>query len=159
MKFGSLQVAWLVAFVESAEHKRTAAAGTLGVSQSTVTKYIESLECWYGGGPRRLLMLGNMHPASLTREGEDFLPKAKELLALLRAALPPPVVTDEAPVKPVFTSTAHIRVPPPVVSRQGDATPPGADGGRPVLAASTTTAQISISDDDRPSGKARDLPV
>lgn len=125
MKFGSLQVAWLIAFVESADHKRTAAAGTLGVTQSSVTKYIDSLESWYGGGPRRILMLSNVHPPVLTEDGKEFLPKARKLLALLRAALPPPVVTD-APITQV--SIAHLRVPPPVASvREGDGTISEAD--------------------------------
>lgn len=91
MQFSSLQIAWLIAFVESAEHKRTAAAGTLGVAQSTVTKYIAKLESWYGGGPRRLLMLHNMHPPVLTEEGKEFLPVARQVLALLRAAQPKPL--------------------------------------------------------------------
>ncbi|RYY22656.1 MAG: LysR family transcriptional regulator [Sphingomonadales bacterium] len=91
MQFSSLQVAWLIAFVESADYKRTAAAGALGVNQSTVTKYIAKLESWYGGGPRRLLMLHNMHPPVLTAEGKEFLPVARQLLEHLRAAQPKPL--------------------------------------------------------------------
>lgn len=108
MQFSSLQIAWLIAFVESAEHKRTAAAGTLGVTQSTVTKYIAKLESWYGGGPRRPLMLHNMHPPILTEDGEEFLPKAKDVLALLLAAQPKPLIqTLPAP----RVSPQNIRVP------------------------------------------------
>lgn len=110
MTFGSLQVGWLVAFVETADSKRTVAAAILGVTQSTVTKYIDSLESWYGGGPRRMLMIPNMHPAVLTDDGKDFLPRARELLALLRAAQPQPVQVVPAPAK---MSAQEIRVPPP----------------------------------------------
>lgn len=110
MQFSSLQIAWLIAFVESADHKRTSAAAILGVTQSTVTKYIEKLESWYGGGPRRLLMLPNRHPPALTKEGEAFLPDARKVLDLLRAAQPEPGKFE--PPKP-RVSAEHIQVPKP----------------------------------------------
>ena len=157
MKFGSLQVAWLVAFVESAEHKRTAAAATLGVTQSTVTKYIDSLDSWYGGGPRRLLMLSNVHPPILTEDGKKFLPKAQELLKLIRAAQPSPLKTDEAATRP---STAHIRVPPPVAPvKQGDGTTTEAGRDRPLSPRALTPGESSSPDDNAPSENVRDLSV
>lgn len=114
MQFSSLQIAWLIAFVESADHKRTAAAAILGVTQSTVTKHIEKLESWYGGGPRRLLMVPNMHPPVLTDDGKAFLPKAREMLALLRAAQPALAISE--PPKPKV-SAEHIEVPKPRASQ------------------------------------------
>ena len=110
MQFSSLQVSWLIAFVESAEHKRTSAAATLGVTQSAVTKYIRKLESWCGGGLVRPLMEENMHPPVLTAEGKDFLPKAKQLLALLREAQPKPLPVVQASPK---VPAGEIRVPPP----------------------------------------------
>jgi DNA-binding transcriptional LysR family regulator len=109
MKFGSLQVAWLIAFVESADYKGTAAAATLGVNESTVSKYIGKLESWYGGGPRRLLMLGNMHPRILTEDGKEFLPVAREIIGILRAQ-PTPWETSPVPTK---VSVNDIRLPVP----------------------------------------------
>lgn len=142
MTFGSLQVAWLVAFVESADYKRTAAAATLGVTQSAVTKYIDNLESWYGGGPRRLLMVGNVHPPVLTDEGKEFLPKAREMLALIRAALPPPVVSNP-PIKQ--RSTAGLRVPPAVATmREGDGTFTGTDQDSPAPDGSTRPGTDSL---------------
>lgn len=121
MQFSSLQVAWLLAFVETADYKkRTAAAATLGISPSDVTKHIDKLGSWYGGGPCRMLVLPNTHPVKLTDDGKEFLPKARQILALLRAAHPLPVVTD-AQIKRV--SKAGLGVPPPVAPmREGGGT-------------------------------------
>lgn len=140
MQFSSLQVAWLLAFVETADSKkRTAAAATLGVSPSDVTKHIDKLGSWYGGGPCRMLVLPNTQPVELTDDGKEFLPKARELLALLRAAQPVPFVT-EVPTKKV--STAQLRVPPPVVSvPEGDGTISEADRDCPVLIAASTVGE------------------
>lgn len=110
MQFSSLQIAWLIAFVESADHKRTAAAAILGVTPGTVTKHIIKLERWYGGGARRLLMLDNMYPPVLTPEGEEFLPVARQVLETLRSAQKGPgQVRPTAPK----TSAEHIKPPKP----------------------------------------------
>lgn len=109
MKFGSLQVVWLEAFVEAAEHKRASAAATLGVKPSDITKYINNLGCWYGRGPCRMLLHSNVYPPALTADGEEFLPRAKEILRLIRAAYPEPVVDAPAPVE---ATIREIRVPP-----------------------------------------------
>lgn len=121
--FGSLRAAWLEAFVLTVDNeKRTAAAAQLGVSEDTVSKNIAKLEKWLGGGARRLLLWPNAYPPTLTDEGIRFLPDARTMLDLMREARKLPDVA-EAPIKP--SSTAHIRVPPPVVSVHGSAVPLG----------------------------------
>ena len=113
--FGDVRAGWLEAFVLTVDNKkRTAAAAQLEVSEDTVTKNIEKLEKWLGGGQRRLLMVPNMYPVVLTDEGRRFLPDARQILELMREARKLPVVTD-APIKRV-SSTAHLTVPPPVAS-------------------------------------------
>ena len=84
--FGTLQIAWLEAFVLSADYKkRIAAAEEMHVTQSAVSKYITNLETWLGGGSRRFLMFDNRRP-QLTEDGEAFLPVARRILADLRDA-------------------------------------------------------------------------
>lgn len=139
MKLGTLQAGWLEAFVEAADHNRTSAAVILGVSQSTIKKYIDSLEFWYGRGPSRPLMDSDLPPPSLTPDGIAFLPKAREILALIRAALPEPVKVE--PAQPIVAAR-EIRVPPPVVSvLEGDGTIFEADRDRPVLIPASTVGE------------------
>ena len=83
-QFGSLRVAWLEALVLSVRfEKQTAAAAEMGVAQSTISKHIENLEFWYGGGARRFLLLPNMWPPTLTEDGKAFLPVAERAVAAL----------------------------------------------------------------------------
>lgn len=84
--FGTLQIAWLEAFVLSADYKkRTAAAEVMGVTQSAISKYIANLEIWFGRGSRRVLIFDNRRP-QLTEDGKAFLPVAKRILADLQDA-------------------------------------------------------------------------
>ncbi len=156
--FGDLRAAWLESFVSTVDNKkRTAAAEEMGVSEDTVTKNIKKLEEWLGGGPRRFLLWPNTYPPALTSGGESFLPDARKLLELMRKARELPIVAEE-PVKP--TSTAHLRVPPPVnLVRDGDGTTTEADPDRPVPPRSPMPGQSCSPDDEVPSGKVRDLPV
>ena len=106
-----LRLIWLEAFVRVADTgKRTAAAAEMGINQGTVTKHIQNLERWMGGGDHsRVLMMDNVWPVSLTAEGEAFLLVARQVLELLREAkkLPEPV---EMPSKPCV-DPRNIRVP------------------------------------------------
>ncbi|SDQ79735.1 regulatory helix-turn-helix protein, lysR family [Brevundimonas sp. 374] len=81
-QFGSLRVAWLEAFVLSVQYgKQTAAASEMGVTQGTISKHIENLELWYGGGQHRVLLLPNMWPPTLTDDGKAFFPVAERAVA------------------------------------------------------------------------------
>lgn len=106
MQFSSLQVAWLIAFVESADHKRASAASMLGVRPGTVSKYIDKLGEWVGGGPCQLLAIKNSHPLILTDAGKAFLPDARKALEHLREAhakageISPLLATPYGPPKP-----------------------------------------------------------
>lgn len=110
-EFGDLRIAWLEAFVLTVENeKRAAAAAQMEVSDDTVSKHITKLEKWLGSGPRRLLLWPNTYPPTLTGEGERFLPSARQILELARAARAPAVVPIRTPVSP-----GALRVPPAVV--------------------------------------------
>ena len=156
--FGDVRAAWLEAFVLTVDNKkRVAAAAQLEVSEDTVSKNIEKLEKWLGGGQRRLLMLPNKYPPVLTEAGTRFLPDARRILDLMHEARKPVAVTV-APITQV--SIAHLRVPPPVVSvREGDGTITEADRDRPVQTGSPPSGQSIGSDDEVPSGTVRDLSV
>lgn len=83
MEFGGLRVALLETFVLLASvGKRTAVASELGLRQGTVTKQIQDLERW----AQTILVEHNSSPAKLTPHGEEFLVKAKRLLAVLEDA-------------------------------------------------------------------------
>lgn len=83
-QFGSLRVVWLEAFVLSVHYgKQTAAAAEMGVTQGTISKHIENLELWCGGGARRLLLEHNQFPPVLTAAGEAFFPIAQRAVAAL----------------------------------------------------------------------------
>ena len=108
-QFGSLRVAWLEAFVLSARHKkRMAAAAEMGVSQGTISKYIKSLEHWYGNGRRRLLMLENMWPPILTEDGAALLPKAERALEVLQELQRRPDVVETPPRPPIDPKTINV---------------------------------------------------
>lgn len=98
-QFGNLRVAWLEAFVLSVRFdKQMAAAAEMGVAQSTISKHIENLEFWYGGGSRRFLLLPNMWPPTLTEDGEAFLPVAERAVAALselKASRPSPNASSD----------------------------------------------------------------
>ena len=116
-KSEGLQLAWLKSFVRVAESgKRTAAAHEMEINQGTVTKHIQKLEDWLGGGGpqkgRRLLFDLNA-PSNLTPFGEEFLPAAEQILELLDHARRPLVPTSTPPTKsspPV--SPKDFKVPP-----------------------------------------------
>lgn len=72
-----LQLGWLEAFVTTADlGKQSAAAATLGVSESTISRYLDALEAWYGAGPRQLLFM--------SRQTGDLTPSGKQLLLVAR---------------------------------------------------------------------------
>ena len=100
-QFGSLRVAWLEAFVLSVRYeKQTAAAAAMGIAQGTISKHIENLEVWYGGGSRRFLLLPNMWPPTLTEDGKAFLPVAERAVAALselKASRPSPDASNSDP--------------------------------------------------------------
>lgn len=103
-QFGSLRVAWLEAFVLSVRYgKQTAAAAAMGVTQGTISKHIENLERWYGGGASRLLLEHNMWPPTLTDDGKAFLPVAERAVAALselKASRPSPDASRSDPQYP-----------------------------------------------------------
>lgn len=108
-QFGSLRVAWLEAFVLSVRYgKQTAAAAAMGVTQGTISKHIENLECWYGGGQRRSLMLSNMWPPTLTDEGKAFFPVAERALQALDELRKRPEVIETPPRPPVDPKTIKV---------------------------------------------------
>lgn len=112
-EFDGLRIVWLEAFIQVVDNdKRTAAAAEMGIHQSTVTKHIQKLEQWLGGGPSAMLMLDNMWPVTLTAEGEKFLPIARQVLELLRKARKHPEPVETPPRLRV--DPRNIKVPKPI---------------------------------------------
>jgi len=98
-KFEGLQLVWLETFVHVVDSgKRTAAAKEMKIHQGTVTKHIQKLEQWLGGGAR-MLLVDNGVPARLYPDGERFLPVAKQILEQLDEARRPPVLSDTPPAQ------------------------------------------------------------
>lgn len=83
MDFKDLKLIWLIAFVEAAETESfSKASKVLGVDKSSVSRYVSKLEEWY----QSLLFYQNSVPLELTAEGQAFVPKAREVLRLLKEA-------------------------------------------------------------------------
>jgi DNA-binding transcriptional LysR family regulator len=108
-KFEGLSLVWVEAFVEVAKStKRTAAAAQLGITQGTITKHLHDLERWLG----KLLVVDGSVPARLTTHGEEFLPVALQILALLEEARRPAALIETTPTPPrPPVSAKHIKVP------------------------------------------------
>lgn len=108
-QFGSLRVAWLEAFVLSVRYgKQTAAAAEMGVAQGTISKHIENLERWYGGGPRLSLLESNMSPPTLTDKGKAFFPFAERALQALDELRKRPAVIETPPRQRVDPKTIKV---------------------------------------------------
>lgn len=68
---------WLAAFIEVAEHRSySEAARRLYRSQACISQYVQQLEDWLG----RTLLSAEV---TLTTDGQEFLPKAREICRLL----------------------------------------------------------------------------
>lgn len=96
---GDLRLVWLEAFVATADLRSYSLAGRrLATGQSNITRYVQSLEAWL----RRPLVIGS-RPVQLTPDGVNFLPIAKQAIALLeggRAKLPTAVEPDKPKISP-----------------------------------------------------------
>lgn len=83
LKFGDLRVAWLETFVSVARlRNRSEVAKEIGISQSAVSKHIQSVENWMGV---RLVDPESL-PAILTKDGEAFAVLAKSIIESLSEA-------------------------------------------------------------------------
>lgn len=111
-KFGELRLVWLEAFVQVADdRKRTAAAKAMEIHQGTVTKHIQKLEQWLGGGnpaPNRRMLLFDEASGTLTAGGERLLPIARQILQLAKEAH-----------KPASLAATPYAPPPPRLSAKG----------------------------------------
>lgn len=83
----TLRLVWIEAFIALAEHGSfTVAAGNLGVSQPSMSRYIDHLQRWL----RKVVITGGESP-TLTADGEAFLLVARQIVDQLknsRANLP-----------------------------------------------------------------------
>lgn len=113
-EFDGLQLVWLESFVKVARWgKRTAAAHDMGIEQSTVTKHIQKLELWLGGGgvpPARKLLISE--GGKLLPDGDKFQPVAEQILALLKEARRSPGAVENPSPNQAGKSAKHIKVPP-----------------------------------------------
>lgn len=85
LRIDTLRLVWLEAFVAVAETENMSeAAGLLGVSQPSVSRYVQALEAWTG---KKLVEAGGVHDPenarvsiALTDEGRDFFDLAQAVL-------------------------------------------------------------------------------
>lgn len=79
---------------------------TLGITQSAVTKHIQSLERW----SQKVLVYPNSVPTTLTKQGEDFVTVADDVYEVMAKARK----LSESPAEPKRISVKDLRVPPSV---------------------------------------------
>lgn len=93
----SPRLIWVEAFLEVASLESfTAGAHSMGVNQSTATRYVDQLERWL----RKPLFTGDI-PPRLTEEGEKFVEIARSVLMQMldfRAPLPKRRGAPAAPI-------------------------------------------------------------
>jgi DNA-binding transcriptional LysR family regulator len=107
LEFGDLCLSWLQTFVViSRSVTRSEAAKKLGITQSAVTKHIQSLERW----SQKALVYPDSVPPKLTEQGEALVPVADDILAVMAAARKLAV----SPAEPKRISVKDLRVPPSV---------------------------------------------
>lgn len=107
LEFGDLRLSWLrTIVVVSRSANRSEAAKTLGITQSAVTKHIQSLERW----SQKVLVYPNSVPTALTKQGEDFVTVADDVYEVMAKARK----LSESPAEPKTISINDLRVPPSV---------------------------------------------
>lgn len=109
LALGDLRLVWLETFLAVVRLKNRSLAGKeLGLTQSAVTKQIQSLEDW-----SRMVLLWPERPVTLTPQGEAFVTVAEQAMALL-TKVRTPASLEAAEASKANISTAHLRVPPSV---------------------------------------------
>lgn len=84
-RFKSIRVVCLEAFLAVSTFRSfTAAAAELGCDQSTISRLVDELERWLA-----MVLFETRDPPRLGSQGEAFLPKAKEIIRLLKECRPP----------------------------------------------------------------------
>lgn len=81
-RIGGLRIAWIEAFIEVAANGSFSEAGrAMGCSQSTVSRYVDSLERWL-----EKVLTNRDTPVELTGHGHEFLATSIEVMNLLNAS-------------------------------------------------------------------------
>lgn len=107
LEFGDLRLSWLDTFVvASRSDTRSEAAVKLGITQSAVTKHIQSLERW----SQKVLVYPDSNPTTLTEQGKAFVSVADGVLKVMAAGRKPLVI----PAEPKRISVKDLRAPPSV---------------------------------------------
>ncbi len=107
LEFGDLRLSWLDTFVvASRSATRSEAAKKLGITQSAVTKHIQSLERW----SQKVLVYPDSNPTTLTEQGKAFVSIADGVLKAMAEGRKPLVI----PAGPKSISVKDLRVPPSV---------------------------------------------
>ena len=108
LEFGDLRLSWLrTIVVVSRSANRSEAATKLGITQSAVTKHIQSLERW----SQKVLVYPNSVPTALTKQGEDFVTVADDVYEVMAKARKLAVTPAEPKGR---ISVKDLRVPPSV---------------------------------------------
>ena len=106
LEFGDLRLSWLETFlVVSRSATRSEAAGKLGITQSAVTKHIQSLERW----SQKVLLYPDRVP-KLTEQGGDFVLFSDDILKVMAKARKLSV----SPAEPKMIAVEGLRAPPSV---------------------------------------------
>lgn len=84
-RIDSVRIAWIEAFLMVVKYQSYSEAGkVLGCNQSTVSRYLIQLQNWM-----RKKLVSGYAPTTLTRDGEEFFPKAVEICRLLEESQAP----------------------------------------------------------------------
>lgn len=79
MPQGKLRFAWLDAFIAVAKRKKhLEVAAEYGWDQTTVTRFVNHLQCWLG-----YRLIKQYRPVRLTRQGKKFLKVARKVVTIL----------------------------------------------------------------------------